>query len=195
MDQLISVLLSVLNFVMRQRQYLDDDAIKIIYKALVRSILEFASCIWSPYFATYRSMIKSTQKQLIMILNGDYLNRSDNNYVLSPYTDRCAKFDLQTLIRRRTNACIMFIHSILTGKIDSPMLRSRIVLNSRPLLNNGMIFIKGCRTSHSYNSQFNNACRMFNAVSSIIDPTLPHNEFQNALLHIPDSNLSRFLNL
>lgn len=53
---------SVLNFVMRQRRSLDDNAIKIVYKALVRSHLEFSACIWSPHFATHRSKIESTQK-------------------------------------------------------------------------------------------------------------------------------------
>ncbi|XP_037029672.1 uncharacterized protein LOC119069658 [Bradysia coprophila] len=186
---------SVLNFVKRQRQFLDDDATKIVYKALVRSNLEFAACIWSPHFATHRRTIESTQKQFVMFLNGDHLNRSDNDYVLSPYVERCAGLDLQTLIRRRTNVCILFIHSLITGKINSPTLRSRITLNSRSTRHNGMIFIRACRTSRSFNSPFNNACRMFNAVSNIIDPTLPHNLFRNALYRLPDSNLTNFLRM
>lgn len=186
---------SVLNFVMRQRRFLDDDAIKIVYKALVRSNLEFAACIWSPHSITHRSTIESTQKQFVMFLNGDYHNRSDNNYVLSPYVERCARFELQTLIRRRVNACIIFVHSILIGRINSPALRSRITFNSRSTRHNGMILIGACRTSHSFYSPFNNACRMFNAVCSIIDPTLPHNLFRNALLRLPDSDLSQFLKL
>lgn len=130
-----------------------------------------------------------------MFLNGDYQNRSDNNYVLSPYVERCTRFELQTLIRRRVNACIVFIHSLLTGKINSPALRSRITFNSRSTTHNGMIFITACRTFHSLNSPFNNACRMFNAISNKIDPTLPHNQFRNALHRLPDSDLIQFLRL
>lgn len=186
---------SVLNFVKRQRQFLDDDATKIVYKALVRSNLEFAACIWSPYFVTHQNTIESTQKQFVMFMNRDYLNRSENNYVLSPYVERCGKHKLQTLIRRRANACILFIHSVLTGRISSPALRSRITFNARPTRHNGMIFIRSYRTGRSTYSPFNIACRMFDAVSSIIDPTLPHMQFRNALQRVPDSDLRLFLTL
>ena len=186
---------SALNFVKRQRQFLDDDALKIVYKALVRSNLEFAACVWSPYCMTHRSMIESTQKQFVMFLNRDHFNRTADNYVLSPYVERCANFNLQSLIRRRADSCIMFIHSLLTGRIDSPALRSRISFNSRFTRHNGLIRIPACRTIRSCNSPLNNACRLFNVVSDVIDVTLPHKEFRNSLRQVPDSTLSQFLQM
>lgn len=186
---------SVLKFVMRQRRFLDHDAIKIVYKALVRSNLEFAASVWSPNCTTHRKMIESTQKQFVMFLNGDHRNRSDDNYVLSPYVERCAKFNLQSLARRRTNACILFIHSLLIGRINSPTLRSRIMFNSRSTRHNGIINIKACRTLRSYHSPFNEACRMFNSISDVVDTTLPRVQFRSALLRVPDSVLSDFLDL
>lgn len=186
---------AVLNFVKRQLQYFDNDIIKILYKSLVRSNLEFAACVWSPHHASHRRTIESTQKQFVMFLNDDYQHRADNGYVLSPYNERCMKFKLQTLIRRRTNACILFIHSVLTGKINSPFLRSRITLNPRLLRHNGLIHLKSSRTFHTTHSPFNEACRMYNVVSSMIDPSLPHDHFRNELLSLPDSVFGAFVEL
>lgn len=58
-----------------------------------------------------------------------------------------------------------------------------------------MIFLKRCWTGRSANSPVNNACKMFkfDAVSSVIDPTLSNTQFRNVLLHVPDVILSQSL--
>lgn len=186
---------TTLNFVKRQRHYVDANALVILYKSLVRSNLEFASCIWSPSQITHKRTIESTQKQFVMFINGDLEHRAENDYVLSPYTERCIDHNLETLTRRRVNACALFIHSILTGKIISPTLRSRITFNFRPLKNNGLIFMQRNRTLCTSNSPFNYACKIFNLVSSFVDPTLPRDKFRNELLNLPDSILDSFVRL
>lgn len=86
---------AALQFVKRQSYMFDSDIIKILYSTLVRSNIEFACSIWLPHHSTQKLRIESIQKQILIYLNGDHLNRSENNYVLPPYIDRCNKLALQ----------------------------------------------------------------------------------------------------
>lgn len=84
---------AVLQFVKRQSSNLKPENINLLYIALVRSNLKFACSIWSPYHKTHISQIESVQRKIVMFLNGDTSNRSQNNYVLTPYIDRSMKFE------------------------------------------------------------------------------------------------------
>lgn len=166
------------------------DVIKILYTTLVRSTLEFACSIWHPYQYSYKSMVESVQKQMVIFMKGDHVNCSDNNYVLAPYKDRCDSVELNTLVRRRLNLTILFIHSVISGKLKSPALRSQMTLNTgiRTLRNPEFIRVKVARTERSTFSPFKIACHLFNLAVLFIDPTLPHNEFRRRLLKLPDIN-------
>lgn len=165
------------------------DNAKLLYGALVRSHLEFASTIWSPYHITHKKFIESTQKQAVMFMHNDYKNRAENEYSLSPYLTRCNELELISLARRRVNFAALFIHKIMSGMIDSPDLMKRIVLNTqtRNLRNLEYIKINFCRTDRSLNSPFNLACRSFNHAALLVDPKLPFHEFKKKLLELPDT--------
>lgn len=93
----------------------DTDIAKMLFYALVRSHLEFASQVWSPFSMKYIDAIESTQKQFIKFIHP---NNSANNRLhinkLRPYIDRCMEMNMCTLQRRRINASIFFIHDIIS---------------------------------------------------------------------------------
>lgn len=180
---------AILKFVNRQSQYFQRDVIKILYMALVRSNLEFACSIWSPYHSSSKDRIESVQIQFLIHLNGVHIRGNEIGYVLPPYADRCRSHELSTLLRRRVNATILFIHSIICGKKNAPHLRIQMDLNTgtRTLRNPEFIRLRFCRTDHSIWSPFNNACRMYNHAVLFIDPSLPHFEFKNKLLKLSDT--------
>lgn len=167
---------------------LNLDNAKLLYGSLVRSHLEFGSVIWSPYHASNKAIIESTQKQAVMFLHDDYKNRHENNYVLSPYLERCSELGLTSLVRRRVNFSVLFIHKIISGKIDSPSLRNQLNLNTgvRSLRNPEFIKLKNCKTDFTLNSPFNLACRAFNHAALFIDPTLPFHDFRKEVVKLPD---------
>lgn len=181
---------SVLSFVRRiSRNNFGTDVSKLLYMSLVRSNMEFASTIWTPYQSKYKKSVESVQKQAIMFLNGDYISRSDNNYKLAPYSERCKKLDLTSLIRRRINMQVLFIHKILQSKFISERLRGEITLyeGTRSLRCPEFIRFKQCKTDYALNSPFNLACRAYNHAVLLIDPTLPYHEFERELIALPDS--------
>lgn len=188
---------AALQLVKRQSYLYDSDVTKLLYTALVRSNIEFACAIWSPHHNTQKSNIESIQKQMLIYLNGDHLNRSNNNYRLSPYIDRCNNFGFTTLARRRVNLAVLFAHSVIMGRYINPNLRALMQLNTgiRTLRRPEFIRLKSSNTNTSIFSSFNNACRAFNHAALFIDPTLPHHEFRVKLLALPDTAFGDFTKL
>lgn len=168
---------------------LNFDNAKLLYGSLVRSHLEFANVIWSPFHSTHRNRVESTQKQAVIFIRKDNMKRDEIGYVLQPYLERCNELGFVSLIRRRVNSAALWIHKIITGRMDSPALRGQIDLNTgiRTLRNPEFIKIKFSRTDLGLNSPFNNACRAFNHAALFVDPTLPFHEFKDKLIRLPDT--------
>lgn len=181
---------AALGFVRRQcRTKFSTDTSKLMYTALVRSNLEFANTVWIPHTGEQINLIESVQKQSTIFLTGEYINRSENNFRVTPYIERCQSLDFVTIIRRRINAAILFIHKIITGRYQSPQLRSEIILNTgtRSLRRPEFIRLKNYRTDTALYSPFNLACRAFNHAALYIDPTLDFFTFKAKLLKLPDT--------
>lgn len=187
---------SALGFVRRQsRNKLSTETATLLYTSLVRSNLEFANVVWMPHNDDQIKRIESVQKQATIFLTGEYKNRAAHNYVLTPYIERCISVDLTTLIRRRLNAAVMFIHKIISGRYQSPALRGELILNTgiRSLRKPEFIKIKNYRTERSLFSPLNIACRAFNHVALFVDPTLPSSNFKSQLLRLTDGQFGQLI--
>lgn len=102
----------------------NTDVAKLLFFALVRSNIEFANQVWSPYHSKYIEAIESIQKQFVKFIHpNNSANNPLNEYELRPYITRCHELDMQTIKRRRINTCIFFIHDIISGHLKSPALR------------------------------------------------------------------------
>lgn len=181
---------NMLAFVKRESfKTFNTDTAKTLYGSLVRSHLEFASSIWLPNCQTHIDLIERTQKQAVIFLHQDNINRAENNYVLAPYNERCADLKLVSLQRRRINASVLFLHKIISGRVKCPDIRNTLNINSgqRTLRNPEFIRIRFSRTEHGLSSPLNLACRLFNHAALFIDPTIPFDEFKTKLLKLPDS--------
>lgn len=171
---------SVLAFVRRTcRANFGTEVATLMYKLLVRSNVIFGCVIWSPHHLVKRNALESIQKQAVMFLNKDYLNRSDNNYKLAPYSERCAKFDLTSLVRDRVNAAAIFMHKIIMGKYSSNVLRNELDINwgVRCIRRPEFIRIKHCKTDYAIHSPFNTACRAF--IMQLFSSTLQFHQIRS----------------
>jgi hypothetical protein len=65
-----------------------------------------------------------------------------DTYDLPPYEHRCALLRLDTLVKRRFIACIMFIFDILCGRMNSPNLLSALDLNTLRYRTRGSKFLR-----------------------------------------------------
>ena len=73
-------------------KYIDEDMFLLIYKALVRPHLEYASCIWSPYLKYNKDALKRVQRRATKMI--------PSLQELS-YMQRLEKLNLETLDYRR----------------------------------------------------------------------------------------------
>lgn len=114
-----------LGFVLRIcKPFSDIDAIKMVYFAYVRSVLEYASSIWSPQYKVYKNRIERIQKIFSKHLN--YLLH--NSFVT--YTDSCTEHNLLSLEKRRVVLDMALLYDIINSNIDCPNLVSKVTFRT-----------------------------------------------------------------
>ena len=101
---------STMAVIRRSFQKLDEDTFVSLYKALVRTHLDYAWCIWSPYKQNYKDALENVQRRATKQING----MSDMSY-----PDRLRKLKLPTLAYRRIRGDMIEIYKLLHGKYDS----------------------------------------------------------------------------
>ena len=95
-DSVVNRAYSTLGFIMRVCRPLKNiHSLRTVYVAYVRSLLEFASNIWSPQYATYKLRIERIQKRFIR-----HLNFRSFSSGLS-YAEGLQRYGLETLEDRR----------------------------------------------------------------------------------------------
>ena len=80
------------------------------YKALVRSHLNYAISIWSPYKQKYKDAIENVQRRATKQLPG---------MKNIPYEERLDILKLPTPAYRRTRGDMIEVYKLLQGKCDS----------------------------------------------------------------------------
>lgn len=108
-----------LGFVVRTtKNFKNINAIKILYFALVRTKLEYASIVWSPIYKKQILEIEKVQRKFIKYLlfkiSGEYPARGTD------YLDLCERVKMLTLEERRTCAEVLFTIGVCRGQIHCP---------------------------------------------------------------------------
>jgi hypothetical protein len=107
----------MLGFIMRVgRDFRELYGLKILYVSLVRSKLEYASCVWMPYQYGRIARLERVQEKFILYA----LRRLGwmNMNLLPPYESRCKLLNLDTLCRRREISSVIFVRDVLCARID-----------------------------------------------------------------------------
>lgn len=93
--------------------------LKVLYFSFVRSVLDFGSIVWNPYYRDHVNRLEKVQRKFIKILNY-------RNNVNMEYRDSLCHYNLLSLEDRRTLSDITFLYKILNNLIDSPAILSKI---------------------------------------------------------------------
>ena len=100
---------STMAVIRRSFQKLDEDTFVPLYKTLVRTHLDYACCISSPYKQKYKDALENIQRRATKQINGI----SDMSY-----PDRPRKLKLPTLAYRRIRGDMIEIYKLLHGQYD-----------------------------------------------------------------------------
>lgn len=188
MDYIINTSFCALGFIKRFAMgTFNLKCLKILYCALVRSRLEYASPIWMPYYANKINEIERVQKKFsIMSLK---LRRDPITHRFMPYRERCDILNMQLLLRRRYNAAILFIYDVITRNLNIPALLQKISFNDQPerqLRNYEFIKIATFRTNFAQNSPLNRMSILFNKIYSTYIRCMNRTSFKNGINRLAD---------
>jgi hypothetical protein len=185
LDVMVSKSFAMLGFIRRlSLEFRDPYSLKSLYNtSLVRPKLEYTSWVWNPLYDVRVNRVERVQRRFIRYaLRG--LGWTDM-HDLPPYEDRCALLHLDTLTKRRSIACVMFIFDVLSGPgVKSPNLLSVLDLITPRYLTSGTEFF--CIDFHwtNYNGihePMSSAMRQFNEVIGLFDFGLTQDQFVNRL--------------
>jgi hypothetical protein len=106
-----------------------------------------------------------------------------DTYDLLAYEQRCALLCLDTLVKWRSIACILFIFDVLVGRMNSPNLLSALDLNTSRYRTRGSEFFRigFHRTNYEAHEPVSAAMRKFNEVIGLFDIILTRNQFMSRL--------------
>jgi hypothetical protein len=156
----------LLGFIIRIcRPFSNLYTLKVVYVSLVRSILEFSSVVWSPYYAVHKAQIERVQRKFLRHINfrlGIPYDRLDYGLLsdimgLSDLSDRRILLDLS------------FLHKIVNSGIDCPNILELLnfhipVRSTRQSVTFGIV---GSNTNYALNSPINRMSRWANEFSQL----------------------------
>jgi hypothetical protein len=127
-DSVVNKGSALFGFVKRlSREFRDPYLLKVLFVTYVRSQLEYANCVWQPFYVTHFNRIERIQEKFIKHALRQF--RWNVNLDLPPYENRCRILVMDTLKKRRDVARVLLVFDLLSGKIGSPKLLSQINLS------------------------------------------------------------------
>lgn len=184
-DSIINKARSRIGFIFRfSKEFKDVYLLKLLYCTLVRPILEYCNCVWSPRYGVHISRIESVQKKFLLFALAHLEWNSALH--LPSYSDRLKLIDLPTLRKRNIIQNVIFVHKVLTGLYDSIYLLGAIGINVKPraLRRNEFLFLRFSRVNYGYHEPINALCRDYNSLYSHIDFNINVQSLQDKLYRI-----------
>ena len=165
-DGIVSKAFKNLGFVLRTcKPFNNISSLMSVYFAYVRSILEYASPIWSPQYKTYTNRLEHIQKKFVDHLN--YRSRTSHR----SYLDSCRHHGLLTLQERRDMLDMSLLYDVLNGHIDSTGLVASVAYCAprRRTRHTLLLHIPGQSCKYSSNSVLSRIARTYNDKYKSID--------------------------
>ena len=162
--------MQVYGFIVRHtREFTDPNCIKQLYASLVRSILEYASVVWSPYYQCYKYQLEKIQNKAIR-----YMYYKETNVFQLVVSARwlCEKYGFMRLEKRREIFSILYLFKIINGLIDNSNFLNRInfsvpTYHTRHLKT---FYLSTVALTNSHlNSPLFRLCHAYNRIQSEVD--------------------------
>ena len=182
-DRLVSRARSTLGMVKRFSGEFQDQLVTLtLYKSLVRPILEYASPVWAPNYASASERVESVQKQFVLYaLRHHY---PAGTFPLPPYTQRLDEINLDSLINRRKASQILLAYDGYAGTFDCEWICSQFTrhIPSRLLRYNEFFRVEHRRTNYSRYEPINHAKLLFNSHAHLLHGYRTKKSFKEAVL-------------
>lgn len=151
----------ILGFILRStKDFQKYSTAILLFKTLVRPILEYALTVWNPIYNKYIVQIEGIQIKFINTLNYRY-NKIRYNF---SYPNNLAFYNVESLRVRRNFNDIVFVYKVLNDFIDSSYCLNFLNMNCQPyVLRNRFLLCKPrTLTNFQANSPLIRCIRLFN---------------------------------
>lgn len=155
-----------LGMIFRMTKYFRDiQCLKTLYCSLVRSILEYSSVVWAPFYANEKNRIEAVQRKFTRFALR-HLSREPRDYA-----SRCSLLKLDSLTVRRDLAKATFVSDLLRSDINCPQLIGQLNINirRRTLRSHVFLALPFARTNYAFNEPLSSMCRVLNRCYSSFD--------------------------
>lgn len=167
-DHIIKKSFQQLGFLLRTcKPFKKVDTYKILYFSLVRSVLDFCSVVWSPFYACHINRIERIQKTFLRTLH----YRTGTEYI--SYPNSLTTYNMLPLNLRRQQFDLMFLFKIINNIIDSPNLLEKIKLKVplKSVRRTNYLFAVSLRKfNYTSNHFFYRSSSLYNKKMSHVDP-------------------------
>ena len=160
--------MKLLGFMLRSlSEFNNVFALKNIYCAIVRSVLEYAAQVWSPYYRVHVDIIEKVQKKFLRFIAFKVGINKEN----IDYKEIMSLMRMPTLESRREFLDLCTLYKILNGQIDSSKLLGQICLHGpcRRTRQNNLFHIEYHRTNYTYDCPISRFCRKANNLPENVD--------------------------
>lgn len=173
-----------LGFITRNSADFGPTTFKLLYCSVVRPGLEYASCIWAPFYNNRIMQIEAVQRRFLRTLafKANMNIRGDNYYI--NYNLITNNFSINTLEARRSFADAYFLFKLINGVIDCSSLLQCIYFNTIHRTRGSVLFhVPFHSTNYGYYSPVARMCRSLNAIN--LDPfSISFNVFKKCLISL-----------
>lgn len=158
---------SLLGFIFRcTRNFNSPRTLVVLYKSLVRPILEYGSVIWSPYQLNHIDLLQQIQRRFIRMLGP----RLGYAYRDTPVSDVEHLLDIPPLHLRRHRSDLLMLYKIVNGLIDSPVLLHSVGISIPRGTRSKTIFCRRYHTTYyAYHSGLSRLLRYGSSAATLVD--------------------------
>ncbi|KAL1448287.1 hypothetical protein WDU94_010913 [Cyamophila willieti] len=138
----------ILGYIYRNSKGLSSESFSLRYKSLLRSLLEYACVVWSPYYEVHSNTLERVQKRFLRYFQYRFPFRNSN---------------LDPLVDRRKTADMKFIEKLLEGQVDCAKLLELLTLDCTRRVRRCKTFkIDTVHTNYAFNAPINRMMRLAN---------------------------------
>lgn len=120
--------LKLLGYISRTAKDFTIESLKILYCALIRSRLEYASVIWSPYYAVHIHQLEKIQNKFLRIIA--YKESIPRQFIV--YDNILGILNIKTLRHRRILIDLQTLYKIIHSLINCSSLLAKIKFSVAP---------------------------------------------------------------
>lgn len=141
-------------------------AITILYKTLIRPLLEYASVVWKPCQDIFVTRLQRVQRRFVRIV----AVAKGYTFLDAPVEELELELELSSLAGRRDTADLTFLFNLVNGRVSCPVLLEKICFRIPGVTRSNELFHRPhYRTNYLGNSSVIRIQRLGNAVPPDVD--------------------------